>query len=243
VPVAAGAWRAWWRAWPTRASQAQVKGWATRLWRMVKSLIFSVRSAREVNSSRSSSPRVSTEINHSSAMSSHEACTGLQVTAGPGAAGDPGASGPGDVAGSVVHDQVDVRVRGDALVQPRRNGVKVTESLRAIGPAITWPVAASNAAMIETVPLRMYSNSRRAPRPRRAAPSGYLRCLACGTFSPRVPAVVRRSRRWTSRSGVGAPEVHGCWWCNAHGQLRRAVRAEGCSTTVSNLRRRPGSPG
>ena len=56
--------------------------------------------------------------------------------------------------------------------------MKVTELLLVIGSAITCPVATCSAAMMETVPLRTYSNSRRARRPRRARRSGYLRYLA-----------------------------------------------------------------
>ncbi len=47
--------------------------------------------------------------------------------------------------------------------------MKVAGSLRVIGSAITWPVATCYAAMMDAVPLRMYSNSHSAARPRRAA--------------------------------------------------------------------------
>ena len=56
--------------------------------------------------------------------------------------------------------------------------VKVTGSLRVIGSVITCPVAICRAATMETVPLRTYSDSRRASRPGRGGRSGYLRYLA-----------------------------------------------------------------
>ena len=61
--------------------------------------------------------------------------------------------------------------------------MKVTESLCSIGSVTTWPVAMCSAAMMEAVPLRTYSNSRRARprrprRPGRGGRSGYLRDLA-----------------------------------------------------------------
>ena len=48
-----------------------------------------------------------------------------------------------------------------------------------------------------------------------------------------------RISRLSSGVGVGAPEVHACWPCNVPGELRRAVRAEVCSTVAANWRRRP----
>jgi hypothetical protein len=45
------------------------------------------------------------------------------------------------------------------------------ESLRVTGSATTCPVATCSAAMIETVPLRTYSNSRRGRRPGRGGRS------------------------------------------------------------------------
>ena len=56
--------------------------------------------------------------------------------------------------------------------------MKVTESLRAIGSVTTWPLATCSAAMMETVPLRTYSNSWRTGRRGRGGLSGYLRYLA-----------------------------------------------------------------
>ena len=56
--------------------------------------------------------------------------------------------------------------------------MKATELLRATGSMITWPVATCSAAMMETVPLRTYSNSRRAGRPGAGSRSGYLRYFA-----------------------------------------------------------------
>ncbi len=50
-----------------------------------------------------------------------------------------------------------------------RKPVKVTELFRAIGSVITCPVATCRAATMEMVPLRTYSNSRRASRPGQAA--------------------------------------------------------------------------
>jgi len=55
-----------------------------------------------------------------------------------------------------------------------RKPVKVTESLRAIGSVTTYPVATCSAAMMERVPLRTYSNSRRARRPGAGGRCGYL---------------------------------------------------------------------
>ena len=47
-----------------------------------------------------------------------------------------------------------------------------------VGPAMTWPVVTFMAAMMEMVPCRTYSNSRRAFRPVLAGISGCLRDLA-----------------------------------------------------------------
>src|SRR6266568_5973175 len=59
-----------------------------------------------------------------------------------------------------------------------RNAVKAAESLRWMRSAMTWPVATFIAAMMEMVPWRAYSNSRRASRPCRAGIRGCLRDLA-----------------------------------------------------------------
>ena len=59
-----------------------------------------------------------------------------------------------------------------------RNLMKVTELLRAIRWAMTSPVATFMAAMMETVPCRTYSNSRRASRPGLPGISGCVRDLA-----------------------------------------------------------------
>ena len=56
--------------------------------------------------------------------------------------------------------------------------VKAAELLRATGSATTCPVAACSAAMMETVPLRTYSNSRRAGWPGAGSRPGYLRYFA-----------------------------------------------------------------
>ena len=56
--------------------------------------------------------------------------------------------------------------------------MKATELLRSTRSAITSPVATFIAAMMETVPCRTYSNSRRASRPGRAGICGCLRDLA-----------------------------------------------------------------
>ena len=56
--------------------------------------------------------------------------------------------------------------RGVPLVELVQEAVKVLELLFWIGSATAWPVAMCSAGMIEPVPLRTYSNSRRA-RPRR----------------------------------------------------------------------------
>jgi len=59
-----------------------------------------------------------------------------------------------------------------------RKPVKAAESLRVTGSVTTCPVATCSAAMMETVPLRTYSNSRRAGRPGAGRRPGYLRCFA-----------------------------------------------------------------
>ena len=55
-----------------------------------------------------------------------------------------------------------------------RKAMNVAESLRVIRSVTICPVCTYRAAMIETVPWRTYSNSRRATRPGRA---GRSRCL------------------------------------------------------------------
>src|SRR5450631_750955 len=95
----------------------------------------------------------------------------------PGVRGDPGPGGTGGVRRPVFHDQVDVQPRIGALVQAVQEPGESAESLRAIGSAMTCPVAACSAAVMEIVPLRTYSNSRRASRPGLAAAQGI-----CGTW-------------------------------------------------------------
>ena len=56
--------------------------------------------------------------------------------------------------------------------------MKVTESLRGIRWAMTSPAATFMAAMMETVPCRTYSNSRRVSLPGPAGMSGCVRVFA-----------------------------------------------------------------
>jgi [ribosomal protein S5]-alanine N-acetyltransferase len=62
-------------------------------------------------------------------------------------------------AGAVVHDQVDAQARGIDWSSISRKLIKVTESPPRIRLAIISPVATFIAAMIETVPCRLYPNS------------------------------------------------------------------------------------
>ncbi len=113
-------------------------------------------------------------------MSSQDACLGVQVTV---IRGRP-----------AIQARVTLEVCDDPLymmmrmfrcgsmhwVRRCRKPVKAAVSLRAAGSATTCPVAMCSAAMMETVPLRTYSNSRRARRPgagqaaRGGQPSGVL---------------------------------------------------------------------
>ena len=111
-------------------------------------------------------------------MSSQDACFGVQVTLIRGCAAIQAR-----VALEVCDDPLSMTMwmlRCGAMHWSRRcrKPVKVTELLRVIGSVITCPVAICSAATMETVPLRMYSNSRRASWPRRGGRSGYLRYLA-----------------------------------------------------------------
>ena len=72
-----------------------------------------------------------------------------------------------------------------------RKLMKVTESLRRIRLAMISPTATFIAAMIETVPCRLYSDSRRASRPGRPGMSGRIRVFAwTPVFSPVLVSTV-----------------------------------------------------
>jgi hypothetical protein len=76
----------------------------------------------------------------------------------------------------------------------RRNRVNVAALLRVILSVRTWPVCTFSAAMVETVPWRMYSNSRRRGRPGRWGRSG---CLREGAVMPGFLVHRRHDRvRW-----------------------------------------------
>ena len=96
----------------------------------------------------------------------------------------------GSVGGEVVDDAVQFEVCGDSESSSARNATKLSERIESVGAARTSPVAHSNAANSEAVPLRRYSNSCWAGRPLGlatdagcaaacAARVGLVRLLAC----------------------------------------------------------------
>lgn len=115
-----------------------------------------------------------------------------------------------------------------------RKPVKVTESLRLIGSAMTCPVATSSAATMETVPLRTYSNSRRASRPGRAGCSGYLRYLAWILVfsSMQITTVPGGGRRYTLHTAAA-------WAQNCSSPRRFSHPRTRCGTSSSPARIRP----
>ncbi|HEY3952523.1 MAG TPA: hypothetical protein VGM53_04050 [Streptosporangiaceae bacterium] len=94
------------------------------------------------------------------------------------------------------------RCGGVAWSSMARNRVNVWELLRWMRSAMTSPVVTFMAAMMETVPCRAYSNSRRASRPGRPGIWGCLRDLAwmpvfSSTLIRTVPGGGFRYRRQT----------------------------------------------
>lgn len=112
--------------------------------------------------------------------------------------------------------------------------MKVAESLRLIGSTITCPVATCSAAMMETVPLRMYSNSRRAARPGAARRSGYLRYLAwIPVFSSmQITTVSAGGRRYRSHTAAACAQ-------NCSSSARLSHPRTRCGRSSSSARTRP----
>src|SRR6478609_2021462 len=167
-------------------------------------------------------------------MFSHEACLGVWVTAKRG-----WAASQARVALEVWEEPLSMtrwifKAGSVHWLSRRRKLMNAWELLRSMRWAMTWPVATSMAAMMETVPWRRYSNSRRSTWPGWVRIVGWRRDLAwMPVFSSTLTSSVSGERSRYRRHTCPA------WAQKAGLSVRLSQPRTLCGRTLASARTRP----